>query len=79
MTAIIIVLLLQISCSPDLPRWMHYRHANGSQQAYLYGSATEDGNIDIEVVALNKYNYETAKETIKFRVTAKESEETDKY
>jgi len=60
---------------PDLPVWMKYRHINGTNRAFLYGSPTfdEDGDIEIEVIAMNKYNYDTTKDTIKFTITKRES------
>ena len=63
-----------IAGMPDLPVWMHYRHLNGSE-AYLYGSPseTDDGDIEIEVIAINQYNYDTTKDVMKFRITKRES------
>lgn len=34
---------------PDLPKWMYYRHPNGSDQAFLYGAPEEPGDVNIEV------------------------------
>ena len=63
-----------IAGMPDLPVWMHYRHLNGSE-AYLYGapSANDDGDIEIEVIAIDQYNYDTAKDVLKFRITKRQS------
>ncbi|CAG2165325.1 unnamed protein product, partial [Oppiella nova] len=60
---------------PDLPVWMHYKQLNSSHAAYLYGSPAlnDDQDIDIEVIAINQYNYETSKDVMKFRVIQRES------
>jgi hypothetical protein len=60
---------------PDLPVWMNYRHINGTNKAFLYGSPSlnDDADIDIEVIAINKYNYDTTKDIMKFRITKRES------
>jgi hypothetical protein len=54
---------------------MNYRHINGTNRAFLYGSPSlnDDADIDIEVIAINKYNYETTKDVMKFRITKRES------
>ncbi|XP_013783675.2 epsilon-sarcoglycan-like [Limulus polyphemus] len=44
---------------PDLPHWMNYRHVNTTETAYLYGAPDEPGEVHIEIIALNKDNYET--------------------
>ncbi|CAG2107995.1 unnamed protein product, partial [Medioppia subpectinata] len=59
---------------PDLPVWMQYKHVNHSQKAYLYGSPAldDDRDIEIEVISINQFNYETHKQVMKFRVTKRE-------
>jgi len=58
---------------PDLPNWMSYKYPNASRDAYLYGTPISDGDIDIEIIALNKHTYDTHRRTIKFSVSEKES------
>lgn len=59
---------------PDLPKWMHCRHPNGSDSAFLYGAPEEEGDIQIEIIALNKNKYETYRKVISFIVVKKEKE-----
>lgn len=65
--------LPSVAGMPDLPAWMHYRHPNGSHEAFLYGTPTQDGELSIEVIALNKRTFDTYRRTIKFSVTERES------
>lgn len=67
--------IASIAGMPDLPKWMNCRHVNGSHEAYLYGtpSVNDDGDIEIEIIAMNKYNYNTFQDNLKFRITARES------
>ncbi|XP_054168579.1 alpha-sarcoglycan-like [Oppia nitens] len=66
--------IASIAGMPDLPVWMHSRHPNSTGRAYLYGSPAlnDDGDIDIEVIALNQYNYDITKDFMKFRVIKRE-------
>lgn len=70
--------IASIQGMPDLPNWMHYRHTNGTDKAYLYGSPSinDDGDIEIEVIAINQYNYDISKDVLKFRVIKRESMKT---
>lgn len=38
---------------PDLPHWMFCNHPANKSEAYLYGSAEEPGDIQIEVRSSN--------------------------
>lgn len=63
-----------IAGMPDLPVWMHYRHVNGSE-AYLYGApaVNEDRDIEIEVIAIDQYNYDTTKDVLKLVINKRQS------
>nr|XP_020649733.1 alpha-sarcoglycan [Pogona vitticeps] len=51
---------------PDLPRWLRYVQRNPFETGYLYGSATSEdvGEQTIEVMAYNRYTYETVRQTM---------------
>ncbi|XP_060636799.2 alpha-sarcoglycan isoform X1 [Anolis sagrei] len=51
---------------PDLPRWLRYTQRTPYEMGYLYGSATSDdvGVEIIEVMAYNRYTYETVRQTM---------------
>lgn len=59
---------------PDLPAWMHFRQANGSSASFLYGTPDADGDLLVELVALDRNNYDTHRKIIKFQVAERESE-----
>ncbi|XP_067126574.1 epsilon-sarcoglycan isoform X1 [Centruroides vittatus] len=59
---------------PDLPKWMHCRHPNGSDIAFLYGAPEEAGGVQIEIIALNRNKYETYRKVISFIVEKKKKE-----
>lgn len=44
-----------------------------SSTAYLYGSPLEEGDLELEIVAVNKETYQTSKDTIKLTIQEKES------
>lgn len=58
-----------VAGTADLPSWMHLRHPKDSSLAFLYGSAPNQGELDIELIAINKFNYDTQKTIIRFKVT----------
>uniref|UniRef100_G1KVP7 Sarcoglycan alpha n=1 Tax=Anolis carolinensis TaxID=28377 RepID=G1KVP7_ANOCA len=51
---------------PDLPRWLRYTQRTPFEMGYLYGSATSEdvGVQTIEVMAYNRYTYETVRQTM---------------
>lgn len=53
---------------PDLPKWMFLRQADSSNRALLYGSYQDHGELNIEVFAINKYNYKTSLRVITLQV-----------
>ena len=59
---------------PELPNWMFYRFDNESRTGFLYGSPTSDGNVEIEVIALNTYSFETQRDSLKLAIIERESE-----
>ncbi|KAG5675824.1 hypothetical protein PVAND_005694 [Polypedilum vanderplanki] len=61
---------------PSLPNWMSFRIAKRKDFGYLYGSATENyagRKIDIEIIALNKSNYETSRIVIPMKINFKKA------
>ncbi|XP_046614545.1 epsilon-sarcoglycan isoform X2 [Neodiprion virginianus] len=58
--------------APDLPPWIHYTYSKKDESGYLYGVApSEQDNLTLEVVALNKNNYETRHKILNFNVLKK--------
>ncbi|XP_064465741.1 epsilon-sarcoglycan-like [Ornithodoros turicata] len=57
---------------PDLPKWMFLRQKN--DRALLYGSYREPGELNIEVFAINKYNYKTSLRVISLQVDKRPTE-----
>ncbi|XP_037577703.1 epsilon-sarcoglycan-like [Dermacentor silvarum] len=53
---------------PDLPKWMFLRQTGNSNRALLYGSYQDNGELNIEVFAINKYNYKTSLRVISLQV-----------
>lgn len=58
---------------PDLPTWMFYRFDDESQTGMLYGSPVSDGDIELEVIALNSRTYDTTRDSFKVTVIERES------
>ncbi|KAI1303098.1 Epsilon-sarcoglycan [Halotydeus destructor] len=52
----------------DLPKWMMYMQPNSSANGFLYGSPETAGHLDIEIVAMNRFNYETFNHVVRFNV-----------
>lgn len=67
--------IISIDGMADLPKWINYRHQNSSGKAFLYGtpSLNDDMDINIEIIAMNKFNYDTFRDTMKFVIKRKES------
>lgn len=59
---------------PDLPKWMFLRQTSNSEKALLYGSYQDHGELNIEVFAINKYNYMTSLRVISLQVEKRQSE-----
>ncbi|KAL3192870.1 hypothetical protein MRX96_058391 [Rhipicephalus microplus] len=59
---------------PDLPKWMFLRQTGNSNKALLYGSYQDDGELNIEVFAINKYNYKTSLRVISLQVEKRPKE-----
>lgn len=52
---------------PDLPSWMRYMYSNEYHAGFLYGTPPENLSnkiVRLEVIAINKQNYETRRMTI---------------
>lgn len=59
---------------PDLPGWMRYMYSTEYMAGYLYGTPPPQivgKHVHIDVVALNKLNYETKRLTMSLFVTAR--------
>lgn len=59
---------------PDLPKWMFLRQNANAERALLYGSYQEPGELNIEVFAINKYNYKTSLRVISLQVEKRQME-----
>lgn len=59
---------------PELPEWMSYRFDNESRTGFLYGSPSSDGNVEIEVIALNTHSFETQRDSVKLSIIERDSE-----
>lgn len=61
---------------PDLPGWMRYMYSNEYTAGYLYGTPPPrivGQNVYIDVVGLNKLNYETKRLSMSLHVAARNS------
>lgn len=59
---------------PDLPKWMFLRQPSNSDRALLYGSYHDHGELNIEICAINKYNYKTSLRVVSLQVEKRQSE-----
>ncbi|CAG5075527.1 Similar to SGCA: Alpha-sarcoglycan (Oryctolagus cuniculus) [Cotesia congregata] len=60
--------------APDLPPWIHYTYSNYHHKGFLYGVAPKDqGDFKLEIVGLNKKNYETSYKVIDINVEEKKN------
>ncbi|KAK5644790.1 hypothetical protein RI129_006090 [Pyrocoelia pectoralis] len=59
--------------SPDLPSWINYYYSNHHHTGYLYGVPPDSLHTDvkIEIVALNRQNYDTRHQIITIHVNEK--------
>ncbi|XP_058039351.1 alpha-sarcoglycan [Ahaetulla prasina] len=56
---------------PDLPRWIRYIQRTPFDTGYLYGAPTDKdiGKQIIEVMAYNRYTFETVRQTMEIRIS----------
>lgn len=58
--------------APDLPSWINYQYSEKRGSGYLYGVPPSDLSfIQLEIVALNRKNYETRVRTLPIHITEK--------
>lgn len=59
---------------PNLPSWMNFQFSKERNLGYIYGSPTSDyanKMFDIEIIGLNKQNYETRRIIVPFEIISK--------
>lgn len=63
-------LLSSITGFPDLPSWMLFYRKKHSPFGYFYGTPTndDDGDIEIEIILVDTFNYNTTKDRLKYRI-----------
>ncbi|XP_023263594.1 alpha-sarcoglycan-like [Seriola lalandi dorsalis] len=57
---------------PDLPEWLRFTQRQPYDNGFLYGTPTSAGKHIIEIYAVNKRSYETARHILVIRVTAQD-------
>ncbi|XP_046668113.1 alpha-sarcoglycan isoform X2 [Homalodisca vitripennis] len=58
--------------APDLPSWMYYTYSERHGRGFVYGAAPpHQKDLQIEVIGLNKKNYEARRRVIKMNVVEK--------
>uniref|UniRef100_A0A3P8SBY9 Sarcoglycan alpha n=1 Tax=Amphiprion percula TaxID=161767 RepID=A0A3P8SBY9_AMPPE len=55
---------------PDLPEWLRFTQRHPFDNGFLYGTPTSPGKSIIEIYAVNKRSYETARHILVLKVTA---------
>ncbi|XP_008299756.1 alpha-sarcoglycan [Stegastes partitus] len=55
---------------PDLPEWLRFTQRHPFDNGFLYGTPTSPGKSIIEIYAVNKRSYETARHILVIKVTA---------
>ncbi|TKS89545.1 Epsilon-sarcoglycan [Collichthys lucidus] len=55
---------------PDLPEWLRLTQRHPFDNGFLYGTPTSPGKSIIEIYAINKRSYETARHILVIKVTA---------
>ncbi|XP_077296806.1 sarcoglycan alpha isoform X2 [Arctopsyche grandis] len=59
---------------PDLPQWLHYTYSIRHQSGFIYGTPPyKQDNLLIQIVALNRQNYETRQIVIPLHIIKKEN------
>ncbi|XP_021176748.2 alpha-sarcoglycan isoform X2 [Fundulus heteroclitus] len=53
---------------PDLPEWLRFIQRQPDDNGFLYGTPTSPGKTFIEIYAINKQSYDTAKELLVIKV-----------
>uniref|UniRef100_U5EQX6 Putative sarcoglycan alpha n=1 Tax=Corethrella appendiculata TaxID=1370023 RepID=U5EQX6_9DIPT len=59
---------------PDLPSWIRYMYSNEYHAGFLYGTPPEklaEKDVNIEIIALNKQNYETRRVLLTLQINNK--------
>ncbi|KDR16217.1 epsilon-sarcoglycan isoform X2 [Zootermopsis nevadensis] len=58
--------------APDLPPWIHYVYSDRHQTGFLYGVPPQQhGDLELEIVGLNRDNYETRRRVVQINVQEK--------
>lgn len=58
--------------APDLPPWIHYVYSDRHQTGFLYGvPPLQHGDVELEIVGLNRENYETRRRVVHMSVQEK--------
>lgn len=58
--------------APDLPPWIHYVYSDRHQTGFLYGVPPQQhGDLELEIVGLNRKNYETRRRVVHMNVQEK--------
>uniref|UniRef100_A0A672F5H0 Sarcoglycan, alpha n=1 Tax=Salarias fasciatus TaxID=181472 RepID=A0A672F5H0_SALFA len=55
---------------PDLPEWLRFTQRHPYDNGFLYGTPTSPGKSVIEIFAVNKRSYETARHILVLKITA---------
>uniref|UniRef100_A0A3Q1ES22 Sarcoglycan, alpha n=1 Tax=Acanthochromis polyacanthus TaxID=80966 RepID=A0A3Q1ES22_9TELE len=63
---------------PDLPEWLRFTQRHPFDNGFLYGTPTSPGKSIIEIYAVNKRSYETARHILVIKVTAGRRDLNDK-
>ncbi|KAM6896968.1 alpha-sarcoglycan [Xenentodon cancila] len=56
--------------SPDLPEWLRFTQRHPFDNGFLYGTPMTPGKTFIEIYAINKRSYDTARHTLVLKVVA---------
>jgi len=59
--------------APDLPSWMFYTYSERHNRGFVYGAPpTQQKDLEIEVIGLNRRNYEARRRVIRMNVLEKD-------
>lgn len=58
---------------PDLPSWIHYTYSTRHHAGFLYGVPpnTNNAKVPLEIIGLNRKDYNTKRETLTIHITEK--------
>lgn len=58
----------------DLPNWMSFYRKSNSPVGYFYGTPLkdDDGDIEIEVIVIDNFSFNTTRDHIKYRILGRE-------